>query len=202
MAKRRKQRNLPVYMTLGILNCCLAAMFMAVLAPAPTPVIVASSFVSPHEIIRQTQGSPVVHLATQGIPTRIVVPSVHIDIRVKTGSYATDSQSWTIDGSAAFYASMTVPANNSNGTTLIYGHGTNAVFGRIPDISAGAVAKVFTDTGLVFNYVYESSRQVVPTDTSILTQSGPPTLVLQTCSGVFDKYRTLVSFRYVGVENE
>lgn len=137
--------------------------------------------------------------AKQGVPVRLVVSDGLIDIRVKTGSYMPSDDIWEIDDDSAFYADRTVPVNDNNGTTLIYGHGTDEIFGKVPDISAGAKAKVYTSNGFIFSYEYLGSKEVTPEDTSVLSENGPPILLLQTCSGYFDAYRTLAEFKLVGV---
>lgn len=197
MKKQRTQNNTSVYAVLGVLNCCLVVMFAFVLYPKPHEVVAAIGPIEPRAV-RQSS-LPTIRLAKQGIPTRVVVPDVAIDLAVKPGAYEPEYQRWTLDDQAALYADRTVPANSRNGTTLIYGHATEQVFGKIADIKAGVKALVYTDTGLTFTYLYESSRQVLPNDTSALTSGGPPTLILQTCSGIFDTYRTLVTLRLMEV---
>lgn len=139
--------------------------------------------------------------AVQGVPTRIVVPSVTIDVGVATGSYDPSNNSWTLDNTEAFYADISVPVNDNNGVTLIYGHARSAVFSRILQLTDGAQATVYTDNGNVFHYVYQSRQDVDPTDLSVVRADGPPTLMLQTCSGPFDAYRTMISFKLVSVEH-
>lgn len=196
MKKRRTQNNRSVYAAVGLLNCCLVVMFVVVLFPKPESVYATlQSSVAVHKAVHIGG----VRSVKQGVPVRVEVPSVSIDMSVKPGSYQPENKTWTTEGGMAFFADRTVPANNNNGVTLLYGHGTWDVFGAIPNIREGAEAKVSTDNGLTFRYVFQSSRQVLPNDTSILTNSGPPTLVLQTCSGPFDKYRTLVAFQLVEV---
>jgi len=196
MKKRQTQNNRSVYAILGLLNCCLIIMFAFILHPKPHTVFAATG---PGVQATQTVHTLSLRLAKQGLPTRVVVPSIALDHRVQPGSYEPENKSWTLDDKSVFYADRTVPANNSNGTTLLYGHAKPEVLGDIPKIREGAEAKVSTDTGITFTYIFQSSKEVSPNDTSVLTSSGPPTLVLQTCSGPFDKYRTLVSFRLVGV---
>ena len=197
MKKRRTQNSTSVYAVLGFLNCCLIIMFAVILQPKPHVLVAA---IGPSNVSYVEQMTlPTLRVAKQGVPTHVVVPSIDLNLAVKPGTYEPETQTWTLDDHSAFYADRTVPANTRNGTTLLYGHGTEPVFGAIPEITSGAVAKVYTDTGLTFTYEYQSSREVLPSDTSSLTSSGPPTLVLQTCSGIFDKYRTLVAFKLVGV---
>lgn len=135
-----------------------------------------------------------------GTPTRIVVPSIGVDLGVGVGSYNPSDGTWTLDNERAFYANTSVPANNNNGVTLIYGHDRHSVFGRLNEVTNGENATVYTDSGYVFHYVYESKQNVSPTDTSLVRVDGAPTLMLQTCSGPWDAYRTLVSFRLTGVQ--
>lgn len=195
MSVQRAQSNRSVYLTIGGLNLCVGIMFFAVLFPKPAlPVLQPSALaVSPKIVEIQTRKAKV------GTPIRVVVPAVNIDNDVRTGSYTPENQSWTLDDYSAFHADRTVAANDSNGVTLIYGHANQNVFGRLPDIQPGSQAQVFTQEGLIFTYEYESNRQVEPTDVSVLTTEGPPRLVLQTCSGPFDVYRSLVTFNLVEV---
>jgi len=196
MTRTKQQSDRLTYWYLAGLNVCVLLMFAVLLFPRDdAPVLVATAIV-PRAVLSETPSGarPVI-----GTARRVTVPSVGIDQQVRPGSYDTSSSSWTIDTSSTFHADVTVPVNNSNGTTLIYGHAGWGIFGKLPEIQPGAEADVYTEEGLRFMYVYESSYQVDPTDTSALTSSGPPRLLLQTCSGAFDAYRTLVTFRLKGV---
>ena len=178
------------YSSIAVINLCVFGMFAVMLSPIPSParneplVAIAPKGLSGPELTK----------INLGIPTRVVVSSVNIDLPVRTGSYNSTDQTWTLDTQSAFYADRSVPVNDSNGSTLIYGHARFGLFARLPEISEGATAEVYTDSGKVFSYTFTSSRQVKPDDTSIFINSGAPTLALQTCSGPFDIYRTLVSF--------
>lgn len=184
------------YIPLAILNIGVGLMFAVILVPSPEPpeisVVAAPSH---HEKLQ-----PIVKPIT-GTAQRVVVPSVAIDVAVREGSYDSDSESWSIDTQSAFHASTTVPVNNTNGTAFIYGHAGWQIFETLPSVQKGAEATVYTAEGYRFVYEFESNRQVDPTDVSLLTEAGPPKLMLQTCSGAFDTYRTLVTFRLKGVMN-
>ena len=145
-------------------------------------------------ISRPKPAKPQLIPATVGIPTRIIVPSLAIDLAVGVGSFNSADGSWTIDANKAYYAATSLPINNSNGSTLIYGHARSPIFGKLPKIQSQAEAVIYTDTGYVFHYNYASVKNVLPTDTSVFTADGPPTLVLQTCTGDWDAYRALYSF--------
>lgn len=138
-----------------------------------------------------------------GKPIRIVIPDAGIDLPVDEGVYNPDDGSWTLSDQHAQFATMTSLANDHAGTTFIYGHGTDAVFGKIgtnhPPI--GTTALIYTDNNRVFRYSLESIADFQPTDTSIFsnTASGPSRLIVQTCTGVFSEWRTMFTFRFKDV---
>ena len=195
--KKTASNGKTTYGVIAAINLCVFGMFVVMLSPIPTParseplVAIAPKRLSAPELIK----------INLGIPTRVVVSSVGIDLPVRVGSYNSTDQTWTLDAQSAFYADRSVPANDSNGSTLIYGHARFGLFAKLPEISAGAIAEVYTDSGKIFTYTFASSRQVKPDDTSIFVNAGAPTLALQTCSGPFDSYRTLVSFSLSGVSS-
>lgn len=137
--------------------------------------------------------------AIQGEPTHISVPSIGIELPVKSGNYNADAASWTIDHSGAFHADLSMPVNESNGTTLIYAHAQSGLFDTLPHLAPGAQATVTTNNGHTFLYTYVSVDQVTPNDTSVFRADGPPTLVLQTCSGDWSQYRDLYAFQLTKV---
>ena len=181
------------YSLIGLLNLAVGVMFY-VINIAPTPVLA-----SP-----QIQPKPVVAVkaiaATQGIPIRITIPSLNIDLPVAIGSYNPDDGNWTVDATQAYFADASMPVNNSNGTSLIYGHAQSAVFETLPQIQPDAEAIVTTDTGYTFHYRYTSVQEVAPTDTSVFSVTGTPKLVLQTCIGAYSELRALFSFKLVAIE--
>lgn len=186
------------YITLGLLNIATVVALALVVSRGSMAEVGPVDPITPVPALA-SRSSKSLRTPKSGVPVHVEVLGTPINIAVDVGSYRPKSASWTVGSGAAFYADTTVPANNSNGTTLIYGHDTADVFGALPYISKQAIARVRTDSGLTFSYKYQSSRQVMPDDTSMLTDQGPPVLILQTCSGMFDSYRTLVTFRLFGV---
>ena len=195
MKKLRTKNDRKVFGAIALMNLFVAGMFLTILYPKPAPVI--SEPVA--TVVRNKMPEPALAKINLGLPTRVVVPSVGIDLVVKTGSYDPSTQNWTVDTQSAFYADRTVPINDSNGSTLIYGHAQFGLFSRLPEINNGATAEVYTDTGKKFSYIFQSSKEVTPDDTSVFVATGSPKLTLQTCSGPYDTFRTLVSFNLVGV---
>jgi LPXTG-site transpeptidase (sortase) family protein len=180
------------YSLIGLLNIAVGVMFYTINI-APTPVLA-----SPPPVVKQRTIAPIP--ATQGIPVQVRVPSLGIDLPVGMGTYHPEDSSWTVDASKAYYADASMPINNSNGTTLIYGHAQSTVFETLPQIQPDAEAIVTTDTGYAFHYRLSSSKEVQPNDVSVFTSTGAPTLVLQTCIGAYSELRALYSFHLVSID--
>jgi LPXTG-site transpeptidase (sortase) family protein len=204
MKARAKKGEYGTYASLAVLNAAVAAMLVVlvgaiaqqqqVLAMATYPVASSSPSISLPE---PSPVAPVYPIT--GTARYVSVPSIGINAAVQTGSYDADTHSWSISSESAYYADTTVPVNNTNGSTLIYGHAEWPLFGRLPEATNNAEAYVDTAEGLRFTYVFESKKQIDPNDVSALNATGPPKLLLLTCSGVFDAYRTLVTFQLTGI---
>lgn len=197
MKKKRTSNSRLVFGAMGAVNLCVVIMFVAILSPQAEPVNVEPVTIAASEKLT----GPAFTEINLGIPSRVVVDSVGIDLPIRTGSYNPTDRTWTLDEQSAFYADRSVPVNDSNGSTLIYAHARFGLFAKLPEITEGATARVYTDSGKVFSYTFVSNHQVEPDDTSIFISSGSPMLALQTCSGPFDIYRTLVSFNLTGVSS-
>ncbi|MDN5275403.1 MAG: sortase [Candidatus Saccharibacteria bacterium] len=179
-------RKLLFYGLVALLNIAIVGMFSVVSLQSFRP---SSGDSAPILIRANPQPAPKI-----GTPTRIIVPSVGIDLGILLGTFNPSDGSWTLDQDHAFYADASVPSNDSNGNTVIYGHAQAQIFARLSSIPVDAKAYIYTDSGLLFIYAYQSKTDVVPTDTSVFDVTGPPTLVLQTCTGPWDVYRALYSF--------
>lgn len=136
----------------------------------------------------------------RGVPTRINVPSLGIELDVLPGAYDKTTDSWTLSGYNAHFATATRPANNGGGNTFIYGHNNRDVFGPMKSIKEGAEARILTDVGSAFYYSLTSIKTVDPTDVSIFTYTGAPILTVQTCTGVWHEQRQLYTFKLVRFE--
>lgn len=134
-----------------------------------------------------------------GKPTRLVIPSLKIDITVADGIYNASSQTWTLSKDKAHYALMTPEPNNQEGNTFIYGHNRREVFANLAKLKIGETATVYTDNGHQFTYKFRSAYETNPTDSSLFDYQGPPILTLQTCSGVWYQNRYLMTFDLVEV---
>lgn len=148
---------------------------------------------------------PTIPDITLGKPLRVAVPTIGIDLPLDDGVYDNQTQSWTLSDTHAQYAVMSKPANDRSGTTFVYGHGTNAVFGKLSATHPpnGTIAQIYTDNGYIFTYSLVDIHDYTPTDTSLFDriESGPPQLVIQTCTGVFSEWRTMFTFQFEKVSS-
>lgn len=133
-----------------------------------------------------------------GTPIRVVIPSRYVDLPVIPGTYDKATDSWTLSGYDAQFATASEPANNIGGETFIYGHNNDYVFGALrhatPD--AGAEAIIYTSNGHEFAYRFEKTWSVGPYDVATLSYQGPPVLLIQTCTGSFNELRTMYVFAF------
>lgn len=134
----------------------------------------------------------------QETPVHIRVPSIGIDTTITNGYYNQLTGQWTLSETSAFYATPTHLISTDNGNTLIYGHNSDKIFGKLRSIQPGAEAVVTTDAGHTFTYRYVSTQAVNPTDVTVLNYNGSPRIMLQTCSGIWNEHRQMYSFDLEG----
>ena len=136
-----------------------------------------------------------------GIPKRIVVPSLGIDLSITVGTYQSYKNTWTVAKSEANYATNSPLVNNQSGKTIVYGHATNKVFGKLKNLADGDNVYVYTDSN-IFVYAKASSVVIKPTDTDLFETiyNGPPMLGLLTCDGLWFQNRLLITLSLMEVQ--
>lgn len=133
-----------------------------------------------------------------GRPLKIEIPSLGMSLAVTDGTYDAATKTWTVSQDKTHFDTSSTLPNSRSGNTFIYGHATNAVFGPLLKIQPEATAIITTDSGFVFTYKLTHHQVVDPSDTSVLTYSGPSRLMLQTCTGpTLSEYRQLFYFNYI-----
>ena len=166
--------------------------------------LIASAIPVAHAEVPRTVQRP--HIPTKpkfvlvaGKPVRLVIPDYAIDLPVDEGYYDSASATWTLSETHAQFAMMTTLANNASGNTFIYGHGTDAVFGKLGATTPlpGTEALIYTDTNRVLSYRFQDARNLTPNDTSVFDDyNGPSTLTIQTCTGSLSEWRTMFRFTF------
>lgn len=136
-----------------------------------------------------------------GRPVRIVIPSDGVDLPLDEGFYDSASNAWTLSGYHAQFAMISTLANNVGGETFVYGHNNDYVFGALRHATpaVGATALIYTDNNHIFEYSFASVTSVGPDQTTVLAYSGPPILLVQTCTGSLNEWRTEFTFNFVKV---
>lgn len=131
-----------------------------------------------------------------GMPVRLIIPNLAIDVGIKTGAYDSHQKTYLVDATSADIIPATAPASNKQGAIFIYGHDSNAVLGKTRDIATGDKAYVYTDNNHVFEYAFQSAQVVKPTDTWVLDglNGGEARLKLMTCTGPWDQSRRIMTF--------
>ena len=157
----------------------------------------ASSVAAPAEI---KQAAPVAPQAVSGHPVRIVASSVGVDMPVVDGFYDSTTGDWTLYSDKAQFAAMTAEPNDKSGQTFIYGHATQRVFGKLLNMHAGDSVEVYTSNGYKFTYTLKQTEVVTPQNTSILSYTGSPRLLLQTCVGTWSESRKFFILDFTKVE--
>ncbi len=135
-----------------------------------------------------------------GKPSRILIPSLSMDLAIVDGVYSQNTKTWTLSSDKAHYALPSVQPNDDKGNTLIYGHYRPEVFARLHTIKVGAEIQVLTDNGYRFIYSYRETKAVDPTNVDIFAYEGKPQLTIQTCSGAWMQNRQFYFSDFVRVE--
>lgn len=163
-----------------------------------TPYVAARPIIPSQPMPANTQTALPRIVEISGEPDRITIPSESLDLSVVPGVYNPSTDSWTLNGYLAQFASASAPANNIGGETFIYGHNNDYVFGALRHVTpnVGAEAVVYTINGHEFAYTFVKAWSVGPYDVTSLDYQGPPVLLIQTCTGSLNQYRTMYLFSF------
>lgn len=134
-----------------------------------------------------------------GHPKQILIPRLGIDLQVIEGTYFPANQTWTLSDDKVQFSTMSSPPNNHGGTTFLYGHNTPAVFKRLHELDGRDEVIIKTNEGLTFTYQLTNSYRVRPQQTQVLNSANEPTLLLLTCSGIWNEWRSVFELRLVRV---
>lgn len=138
-----------------------------------------------------------------GLPNRIVIPDSSwdgrvVDLPIDPGYYDAATDTWTLSGYRAQFVMFSSLPNNYIGETYIYGHNNDYVFGALRHVTpaVGSTALLYTTNGHIFSYTFNHATSIGPDVTSVLTYTGRPIMVIQTCTGSFNEVRTLYYYDF------
>jgi hypothetical protein len=162
----------------------------SVAAPAPQSVAI--------------QPTPV-KVPITGVPSRLMMPDVGIDLPVTRGAYNTANQSWTLDSRHVFINTLTNSdaligeREDTSRSPLLYGHNSPKLLGKTKNLVPGQVLQIVTENGYVMQYSFARAIELTPQDSWILDYTGTEDLMLMTCSGVWYEKRRVLFFDLVEV---
>lgn len=119
------------------------------------------------------------------------LPRLDIANVVRPGEYDAHRQTWTLDQTHVFLM-------KGSATPILYGHGTNEVFGRLAGVAKGEIVRVITQSGKVYIFKYTHDKMVQYDDTRVLGEKRVGEIILMTC--INDQDRRLLYFTFVGEE--
>ncbi|HOZ03515.1 MAG TPA: sortase [Candidatus Woesebacteria bacterium] len=112
-----------------------------------------------------------------------------VDISVGLGHYRDGS--WTNNlNQAVYWTGSALPGQGGN--IIIYGHNTHNVFGNMLRLVGNEQITATLKSGQKREYQIVEMIEVNPSDTQVLEPRTAETLILYTCSGLFDTRRFVV----------
>ncbi len=135
-----------------------------------------------------------------GMPTRITMSSVNIDLPIELGVYNYENQVWTISKGKAYFAELSDLPSVAESSTVIYAHNQWTEFFKTKNLKIGDKIIVETDKGNILTYEYVSDELVDPSWGALFDQEFETSrLTLITCNGVYNENRRLVYADLVSV---
>jgi LPXTG-site transpeptidase (sortase) family protein len=121
-------------------------------------------------------------------PLYIDIPSIPKLPVVEAGKI---QGTWAISPKSANHVRQSaIPGEKGN--IIIYGHNTDAVFGKLAFIKNGDVISITSANGALHRYKVVTTTEVNVSDVQLLQPTGTEALTLYTCSGWFDSKRFVV----------
>jgi sortase A len=135
------------------------------------------------------QGEALIVDPSKKIPFKITIPSIDCEWIVHEGTDVA-----TLKKGPGHYKGTALPGEI--GRCVVAGHRTTygAPFNRVDELKYGDEIILETSGNEEFIYTVTDLKEVVPTDVSVLSQTGNPTLALTTCTPKFYATRRLIIY--------
>ena len=195
-------RNTPLVFRIAALYFFVGAAAIAAFSFAPKQEALVYATTTPVALQEQAKQTAAAASRTiSGQPNRIVAEHLGVDLVVKPGVYDKNTQTWTLDTTSAFYATVSAKPGTEAGTTFIYAHNRKSAFGPLASIRQGDQVVLYLEEGEKLVYEYARDVKVTPEATAIMYEkSDYPQLVLMTCDGLFSEARRVMYFTLKDVE--
>ena len=95
------------------------------------------------------------------------MPSINLQLPIEVGDFDYEKQTWPINDTSAFYASVTSPLNTSSNQTVLYAHNKNNLFGKVKGLETGDSIVITDNVNQKYTYTLSSRKIVKPTDTAV-----------------------------------
>ena len=122
------------------------------------------------------------------IPTRIVLPSVNIDLPINSSKIVNGY--WELSETTASYGlGSGIPGTNSN--TVIFAHAREGLFYNLKDVKVNDTIYVLTNNKW-YRYKVNKITAVFPNQVDVIRPTKNEVLTLYTCTGFADEKRLIV----------
>jgi LPXTG-site transpeptidase (sortase) family protein len=133
---------------------------------------------------------PVTSLAIDSqLPIQIRLPQIGISLPITEGDISNGV--WLVSSTGATHlVRSAVPGTEGN--IVIYGHNTDAIFGRLHLIQKGHTILVTTKDGAIHRYIVSNLLTVPPSRVDLVLPTKTEILTIYTCTGFFDSERLVI----------
>jgi len=125
---------------------------------------------------------------SEKLPTRVVIPSLSIDLEVKPARNINGYWEVFLD-SAAWGEGSGLPGEAGN--QVIYAHARKGLFLPLRQVEIGSRVYVLNKQDW-YGYEVKEIKEVTPTQVGVIAPTDDETLTLYTCSGFSDSKRLIV----------
>jgi LPXTG-site transpeptidase (sortase) family protein len=132
-------------------------------------------------------------------PTKILVPSLSLEINIEEGNYNSIDKSWNVSDQNAQFISVSDNPGPENGNTVIYAHNTKNLFGDTHKLKDSDNVYLYNENSNLIEYEYTGFKLVDPSNVSVINSSDSSKLTLITCSGLFNQKRRIMDFKFVQI---
>ncbi len=122
------------------------------------------------------------------LPTHIFIPW-NTDANIEPLSFTAGQ--WGISDTKVTYL-LGSARPGEKGNIIMYGHNKREILGNIRALKGGERITIRTEDGKDHIYIVKLTREVEPTDVSLLSPTKDEVLTLYTCSGFWDSKRFIV----------